>query len=101
MQTVKSAYRAWQVSIRTQQRSLSQKPEPHENLQSNWKGIINYILIAVLLFTLGIFLLDMAAFTEKPVILLPVLWPFILVTWIYFDTSYKIVNDQFIYRYGF
>lgn len=47
------------------------------------------------------FFLDKSTFTEKPFILLPLLSPLILIFWIYFDTFYKIENNELIYRSGF
>ena len=69
--------------------------------KANRKGLINYILIGILLLPVVIFLLDVDTFKERPFIFLPLLAPLILILWIYFDTSYKIENDQLIYRSGF
>lgn len=45
--------------------------------------------------------MDEYTFSEKPFILLPLLSSLILLFWIYFDTSYKIENNELIYRSGF
>ena len=67
----------------------------------NKKGLINYLLIGSVILPMIIFFLDKNTFTEKPFILLPLLSPLILIFWIYFDTYYKIVNNELIYRSGF
>jgi len=67
----------------------------------NRKGLINYLLIGSAILPIIIFFLDKNTFTEKPFILLPLLSPLILIFWIYFDTYYKIENNELIYRSGF
>ena len=67
----------------------------------NKKGLINYLLIGSVILPMIIFFLDKNTFTEKPFILLPLLSPLILIFWIYFDTYYKIENNELIYRSGF
>ena len=69
--------------------------------KANRKGFINYLLIGSLILPIIVFLLDKGTFTEKPFILLPLLSPLILIFWIYFDTFYKIKNNELIYRSGF
>ncbi|MFW5762444.1 MAG: PH domain-containing protein [Cyclobacteriaceae bacterium] len=69
--------------------------------KANRKGLINYLLIGSILLPIIIFLLDINTFTEKPFILLPLLIPLVLIFWIYFDTFYKIAENEFIYRSGF
>lgn len=66
----------------------------------NRKGFINYLLIGSIILPIVVFFLDKNTFTEKPFILLPLLSPFILIFWIYFDTLYKIENNELIYRSG-
>lgn len=65
------------------------------------KGFINYILIGSIILPIVVFFLDKNTFSEKPFILLPLLSPLTLIFWIYFDTSYKIENNQLIYRSAF
>jgi hypothetical protein len=65
------------------------------------KGFINYLLIGFLIFPIAIFYFEEKTFTQNPFILLLLLSPLILITWIYFDTSYKIENGKLIYRSGF
>lgn len=69
--------------------------------KANRKGFINYLLFGFLIFPIAIFYFDGKTFTENPFILLPLLSPLILITWIYIDTSYKIENGKLIYRSGF
>jgi hypothetical protein len=69
--------------------------------KANRKGFINYLLIGSVILPIVVFFLDKNTFSEKPFILLPLLSPLILIFWIYFDTSYKIENNELIYRSGF
>ena len=69
--------------------------------KANRKGLINYLLIGSLILPIVVFFLDKNTFTEKPFILLPLLSPIVLIFWIYFDTFYKIEENEFIYRSGF
>ena len=69
--------------------------------KANRKGLINYLLIGSVLLPIFIFFLDKNTFTEKPFILLPFLSPLVLISWIYFDTFYKIENKNLIYHSGF
>ena len=69
--------------------------------KANRKGLINYLLIGSVILPIVIFFLDKNTFTEKPFILLPLLSPLALIFWIYFDTYYKIENNELIYRSGF
>lgn len=69
--------------------------------KANRKGFINYLLIGSVILPIVIFFLDKNTFTEKPFILLPLLSPFILIFWIYYDTFYKIEKNELIYRSGF
>ena len=64
-------------------------------------GLILYVLIGIVLLPLIVFLLDTDNFMEKPFILLPLIAPLPFILWIYFDTYYKIKNEQLIYRSGF
>jgi len=65
------------------------------------KGIINYILVLFLILPLVFCLLFKERFIENSFILIPILSPLALILWIYFDTLYKIENDQLYYRSGF
>jgi hypothetical protein len=69
--------------------------------KSSRKGAINYLLIGAIALPIVIFLLDKETFTKNPYILLPLLGILIQILWIYFDTSYKIVNDELFYFSGF
>jgi len=69
--------------------------------KANRKGFINYLLVGSMILPIVVFFLDKNTFSEKPFILLPLLSPLILIFWIYFDTSYKIENNELIYRSGF
>ena len=64
--------------------------------KANRKGFINYLLIGSLILPIIVFFLDKSTFTEKPFILLPLLSPFILIFWIYFDTFYKIEKNRLL-----
>lgn len=72
-----------------------------KNYKAKRKGLIHYVLIGSALLPIVIFFLDQTTFSDRPLILLPLLSPFILTFWIYFDTSYKIENNTLIYRSGF
>ncbi len=65
------------------------------------KGFINYLLIGSMMLPIIIFFLDKNTFTKSPLILLPLLSPFILIFWFYLNTFYKIENNELIYRSGF
>lgn len=67
----------------------------------NRKVLIHFALIGMTLLPVFIFILNPETFTEKPLILLPLLSPLILLFWAYFDTSYKIIDEQFYYRSAF
>lgn len=69
--------------------------------KANRKGFINYLLIGSVILPIVVFFLHINTFSEKPFILLPLLSPLVLIFWIYFDTSYKIDNNELIYRSGF
>ncbi|MBM3402463.1 MAG: hypothetical protein FJY21_09170 [Bacteroidetes bacterium] len=69
--------------------------------KANRKGYINYVLMGFIILPLFIFFMDINLFSEKPYILLPLLSPSALIFWIYFDTFYKIENDELIYRSAF
>lgn len=69
--------------------------------KANRKGLINYILIVAVILPIFVFFLDKNTFLENPFILLPLLSPLILILWIYFNTYYKIENNELIYRSGF
>lgn len=65
------------------------------------KGFINYLIIGLVLLPVFILFLDKTIFTERPFNFLPLLSPVVLVFWFYFDTSYKIENNELVYRCGF
>jgi hypothetical protein len=69
--------------------------------KANRKGPIKYLIIASVILPIGVFLFDKNTFMDKPLTLLPLLLPLVLISWIYFDTSYKIENDKLFYRSGF
>lgn len=69
--------------------------------KANRKGYINYLLIGFIILPFFIFLMDINLFSEKPFILVPLLSPSGLIFWIYFDTFYKIENDELVYRSAF
>jgi hypothetical protein len=69
--------------------------------KANRKGYIRYVLIGVMVFPIIIFFLDMNTFIEKPFGVLPLFLLPILLLWIYFDTYYKIEDNELIYRSGF
>jgi len=69
--------------------------------KANRNGFINYLLIGSGILPIIIFIFNNGIFSEKPFILLPLISPLILICWIYFDTSYKIDNNELIYRSGF
>ena len=63
--------------------------------------MIHLLLIASLALPVVLFFFGQNTFTEKPVILLPVLTPFLLLLWAYLDTVYRIENHEFKYRSAF
>ena len=65
------------------------------------RGSINYLLLVAIALPIIIFLLDPQTFFERPAILLPLLGILIQILWIYFDTSYKITEDELYYYSGF
>jgi hypothetical protein len=65
------------------------------------RGFINYLLLVAIALPIIIFLLDPQTFFERPAILLPLLGILIQILWIYFDTSYKITEDELYYYSGF
>lgn len=67
----------------------------------NRKGSINYLLIGLTILPIVVFFLYKNTFLENPFVLLPLWSPLLLVLWIYFDTHYKIENNELIYRSGF
>ena len=69
--------------------------------KANKKGFIRYLLAGFFLLPILIFYLDQNTFIEKPFILLPLLSPLALITWVYFDTYYKIEQNNLIYRSAF
>ena len=81
--------------------ALHSYPNQMKTHKANRKGLINYLLVGSALLPITIFLLNKNTFTEKPFILLPLAIPLILIFWIYFDTYYKIENNELIYRSGF
>lgn len=81
--------------------TLDQKHNNMKIYKANRRGLINYLLIGSIILPIIIFFLDKNTFTEKPFILLPLLSPLVLIFWIYFDTFYKIENNELIYRSGF
>lgn len=81
--------------------TLDQKHNNMKIYKANRRGFINYLLIGSIILPIIIFFLDKNTFTEKPFILLALLSPLVLIFWIYFDTFYKIENNELIYRSGF
>jgi len=69
--------------------------------KANKKGFIRYLLVGFLLLPILIFYLDKNTFIGKPFILLPLLSPLALITWVYFDTYYKIDEKSLLYRSAF
>jgi hypothetical protein len=69
--------------------------------KANRKGFINYLLIGSVILPTVVYFLDKNSFTEKPFTALLLFIPLIIFLWIYFDTSYKIENNELIYRSGF
>ena len=69
--------------------------------KANRKGFINYLLIGTLILPIVVFFLDKNTFTEEPFLLLLLLIPLSLISWIYFDTFYQIEKNDLIYRSGF
>lgn len=65
------------------------------------RGSTNYLLLVAIALPIIIFLLDPQTFFERPAILLPLLGILIQILWIYFDTSYKITEDELYYYSGF
>lgn len=65
------------------------------------RGSTNYLLLVAIALPVIIFLLDPQTFFERPAILLPLLGILIQILWIYFDTSYKITEDELYYYSGF
>lgn len=64
-------------------------------------GFFQFVFIGILILPILLFLLDMAYFLEKPWGLLPLLFPILLILWIYFDTSYGLVKGDFIFKSAF
>lgn len=69
--------------------------------KSSRKGFINYLLAGVIALLIAVVLLDLEKFSERPIILLPILSIVVQILWIYFDTSYKITSDELYYYSGF
>lgn len=69
--------------------------------RANKKGFFKYILFAFVVLPIVVFMFDKNALVDNPVILLLILIPPILMLWVYFDTFYKIENNELIYRSGF
>lgn len=69
--------------------------------KANRTGYITYLLIGFLLFPIVFFLLDPDALREKPLTILLLTSPFLILFWIYADTSYTIADGELRYRSGF
>ncbi len=69
--------------------------------KANRKGLINYLLIGLVVLYLYVFFLEKQTLMEELFLLLIMGLPFILILWIYFDTSYQIANNELIYRSAF
>jgi hypothetical protein len=65
------------------------------------EGLINYLIIGFTILPIIIFFFDLNNFIQHPFIAFPVFIPIGLLLWIYFDTYYKIENNELIYRSGF
>ena len=63
--------------------------------------LIHLLLLASLALAVALFFFGQNTFKEKPVILLPVLSPFLVLLWAYLDTVYRIENREFKYRSAF
>lgn len=65
------------------------------------KGItIRILLVFTILFPILVYFLGNVIFAEKPLLLLPLFAPILFISWIYFGTTYKIVDDALVYRNG-
>ncbi len=69
--------------------------------KSNRKGSIRYLLIGAIALPIIFFVLDTKSIMENPLMLLPLLVPLALISWIYFETFYTIDNNELIYRSAF
>ncbi len=69
--------------------------------KANRKGLFVYLLLGFILLPIVIFIIDKNSFIEKPFIFLFLLIPLLLLSWIYFDTGYKIENSKLVYRSAF
>ncbi len=65
------------------------------------KGLINYIIVGFMILPIILFILEDNDILEKFYNYIPILIPLGLIIWIYIDTSYKIENNQLIYRSGY
>ncbi|MBD0823508.1 PH domain-containing protein [Aestuariibaculum marinum] len=65
------------------------------------KGLINYLLFGALVLPIVIFILDKNTFAQRPILLMPLAGPLILLIWIYFDTTYKVSDGNLYYRSAF
>lgn len=72
-----------------------------KHYKANKKGFIRFLLVGFVLLPTAIFFLDKETFLEKPYILLPLITPLAIISWIYMDTSYQINQSTFSYRSGF
>lgn len=69
--------------------------------KANRKGLIHILLIGSALLPVVVYFIDKKTFAATPFMLFPLVIPFMLIAWLYFDTFYKIENDQLIYHSGF
>ncbi|HUH73383.1 MAG TPA: PH domain-containing protein [Chitinophagales bacterium] len=69
--------------------------------KANRKGGFKYILIGSIIFPIIFFLVDKNKYIEQPLLILLLLIPMLLLTWIYFGTYYKIENGKLFYQSAF
>ncbi|MBD0835147.1 PH domain-containing protein [Aestuariibaculum suncheonense] len=65
------------------------------------RGLIHYVLLGFIILPVLLFILEDKSINEKLLFYFPILIPMLLLLWLYFDTSYKIENNQLIYRSGY
>jgi hypothetical protein len=69
--------------------------------KANSKGFFKYLMIGAVILPVVVFFFDTDTFLEKPFVLLPLTIPIVLTFWIYYDTGYRIENNELTYRSGF
>ncbi|MCC5919708.1 MAG: PH domain-containing protein [Cyclobacteriaceae bacterium] len=72
-----------------------------QRFQAKRGRFISILLFSVIILPLLAVLFDQPLLLEKPVVLLPLATPIILVIWVYFDTGYRIEEGRFYYRSAF